>query len=333
MNLKRSQASKAPDRRSNGFRRPVAPVAALLRQPQPALSCALLMIMIGSVLAQAGCGEKPSPTTERARLSAIRVTVNPGGPVVLRTPTAEFDLLPSGYLEAYLIKDGKRLTLDDPGTGDLASGGYLLSSGSEIRDFALDFRNVKVSDAQGKLGPRGKRVEVTARSSGGIEAKLALEAYEDFSNFPLTTVAYKNTGSNDFKLDQVVAQPHRLNASLVDHPVRPYDLWSFQGSSYEWGKDDVIHISQNFSQPNLMGGMTPRGEGGGIPVVAFLYRNRRRGDRTRRNFSAAAFPPRESGTGRSHQCVIGSGLEHRPEARRGILDPSQLRGGLFGRLL
>lgn len=268
MSLKRGQASKARDRRANGFRRPVAPIAALLER-QPALSRALLMIMIGSVLGQVGCGEKPSPTAERARPSAIRVTVNPGRAVVLRTSTAEFDLLPSGYLEAYLLKDGERLTLDDPGTGDLASGGYLLSGGSEIRDFALDFRNVKVSDAQGKLGPRGKRVEITARSSGGLEATLALEVYDDFPNFALTTVAYKNTGSSDFKLDQIVAQRHRLNASLIDHPVRPYDLWSFQGSSYEWGKDDVIHISQNFSQPNLMGAMTPRGEGGGIPVVAF----------------------------------------------------------------
>ncbi|HUU14953.1 MAG TPA: TIM-barrel domain-containing protein, partial [Terriglobia bacterium] len=49
----------------------------------------------------------------------------------------------------------------------------------------------------------------------------------------------------------------------------PYQLWSFQGSSYAWGKDDVLPISQKFSQPNLMGGPTPQGLGGGVPVIDF----------------------------------------------------------------
>jgi len=35
------------------------------------------------------------------------------------------------------------------------------------------------------------------------------------------------------------------------------------------GKDDVVEISDQFSRQNLMGGMQPTGEGGGIPVVAF----------------------------------------------------------------
>src|SRR5207245_6866022 len=46
-------------------------------------------------------------------------------------------------------------------------------------------------------------------------------------------------------------------------------MCSFQGSSYEWGKDDVVRLTSKFSQPNLMGGIVKGGYGGGIPVVAF----------------------------------------------------------------
>ena len=64
-------------------------------------------------------------------------------------------------------------------------------------------------------------------------------------------------------------QAHRLNASLVDARVPPFRMWSFQGSSYKWGKDDVMEISERFAQPNLFGPPGKDGTGGGIPVVAF----------------------------------------------------------------
>ena len=108
-----------------------------------------------SALSLTGCHQTASPPSEQALTSAVAVTVNPGGPVVLKTSTAEFEVLPSGYVQAWLMKDGKRLTLDEPETGRAASGGYLVSGGKEIRGFALDFDHVKLSDAQGKLGPRG----------------------------------------------------------------------------------------------------------------------------------------------------------------------------------
>jgi alpha-galactosidase len=201
------------------------------------------------------------------------VTVNPGGPVVLKTATAEFDVLPSGYVQAFLIQDGKRLTLDEPEKEPSASSDYPVVGGKERRDFTFDFDHVKVTDARGKLGPRGKRVEITGRTSAEgaptLEKTLAVEVYDDFPNLALTTVAYKNSGSSEVKLDRVVVQRHRLSASQADPKEPPYHLWSFQGSSYDWGKDDVIEISKSFSHPNLMGAMNPNGLGGGIPVAAF----------------------------------------------------------------
>jgi alpha-galactosidase len=45
-------------------------------------------------------------------------------------------------------------------------------------------------------------------------------------------------------------------------------MWSFQGSSYDWGKDDVQKLTRVSSQPNVMGEAVKGGYGGGIPVVA-----------------------------------------------------------------
>ncbi len=230
-------------------------------------------LVAGFVLALTGCNQTASPPSEQALTSAVAVTVHPGGPVALKTGAAEFEVLPSGYVQAWLMKDGKRLTLDQPETGRNSSGDLLVSAGKEVRGFALDFNHVKISDAQGKLGPRGKRVEITGRSSSedaaGMEKTIAVEVYDDFPNLALTTVVYKNSGTTDFKLDQVVAQRHRLSAALADPKASAYRLWSFQGSSRKWGEDEVISLTKNFSRPNLMGGMTPQGLGGGIPIVAF----------------------------------------------------------------
>ena len=64
-------------------------------------------------------------------------------------------------------------------------------------------------------------------------------------------------------------QQHRFNAKLVDDKAQPYDMWAFEGSSYDWGKDDVLKLSRKSSQPNAMGEAVKGGYGGGIPVVAF----------------------------------------------------------------
>jgi alpha-galactosidase len=226
----------------------------------------LLPLALLSVFAFAGCQQKPSTSSPPShQTSTVQVTVNPGGPAVIKTGSAEFDLLPSGYCEATLVKDGKRLTLDEPGS----AGESLVTDGKEIRDFILDFEHAKVSDTQGKLGAVGKRVEVIGRGPSGLEKAVAVEVYDDFPTLALGTTTYKNIGQQELKLDQVVVQPHRLNASLVDAKAQPYELWSFQGSSYEWGKDDVVKTSQHFFQPNVMGAPTARGIGGGIPVAAF----------------------------------------------------------------
>lgn len=231
-----------------------------------------LISVVVWILAMTACGGKSSPPpVEQRPISSVAVAVNRGGPMVIKTSKAEFDVLASGYIQAFLLKSGARLTLDEPGLQ--ADGDSLLSASEKRRDFILDFEHVSISETQGALGSRGKRVEITAHSSAEgltpIEKALLLEVYDDFPNVILTTTSYKNLGSQALQIEGVSTQQHRLNASLADSTASPFQLWSFQGSSSKWGKDEIMPISKDFFQPNRMNESPESGLGGGVPVIAF----------------------------------------------------------------
>jgi len=66
-----------------------------------------------------GCKKTPtaapvSDAPKAAPVSAVQVQVIAAGPLVVKTAVSEFDLTPHGYLQALLLRDGQRLTLDDP---------------------------------------------------------------------------------------------------------------------------------------------------------------------------------------------------------------------------
>ncbi|MBZ5573852.1 MAG: alpha-galactosidase [Acidobacteriia bacterium] len=193
---------------------------------------------------------------------------------MIRTSTAEFRLAANGYLQAKLLYHGQELTLDDPQADSNSSTDYVVSSGKEIQDFALDLDHARIIDASGRLGGSGKRIEISGKSQSvpGLEKTVALEVYDRFPNLLLSSTSYKNTGTSDVALNRVVTQQHILNASLSDPQVAPYAMWSFHGSSEAWGKDDVMFITDKFSRPNPMQVVLRNDEnqtGGGIPVVAF----------------------------------------------------------------
>ena len=191
---------------------------------------------------------------------------------MIRTSAAEFRLFASGYLQAALLRDGKAVRLDDPRPEATAEA--LVSNGKEIGDFVLDLANARISDASGRLGARGKRIEVLGKSpsSAAIEKTVIVEFYDDFPNLTLASTSYKNSSNTDLPIDTIITQKHTLNASLSDSGASPYSMWSFHGSSEAWGKDDVMKISNKFSRSNAMQVVMHNDEnqtGGGIPVVAF----------------------------------------------------------------
>jgi alpha-galactosidase len=218
---------------------------------------------------------KPEGKGTPSQPSVIKVDVNPGGPLLLTTTAAMFEVAPTGYIQSYLLREGKHLTLDEPKAGAPNESDYLVQDGKEVH-FVLDFDQAKVLESIGKLG-RGKHIEIPAHRLGpgdtNIQRTLTLEAFDDFPNLLLSTVEYKNTGNSDFTVDRAVEQRHRFTASLADPKAQPWEMWSFQGSSYDWGKDDVFKMTRTSAQPNLFGEAVKGGYGGGIPVVAFWTAN------------------------------------------------------------
>jgi len=70
----------------------------------------LILVAAGAMLLCTACartGKKPPET--RLEPSRISVQVNSGGPIVLTTSAAEFHILPTGYLQALLLKGASNL--------------------------------------------------------------------------------------------------------------------------------------------------------------------------------------------------------------------------------
>ncbi len=224
-----------------------------------------------SLLIVASCSRQFTPSAAR---SGIRVSVTGSG-VVLTTSLAKFELTPAGYLKASLTKDGHYVSLDDPGSVD---SDFVVSGGEQVDDFHLDLAAAKVTDGAGRLDTRGKTVEVSGRSASipSLEKQLTIEVADAFPQMAFSTVAYRNTGSAPVRLEQVIAQQHRLNASEIEPHLAPYAMWSFSGASEKWGKDDVMPVSTSFSRANVMETVMHNDEnqtGGGVPVVAFWTRS------------------------------------------------------------
>jgi alpha-galactosidase len=235
--------------------------------------CCLLLLAVFLVIGTAAFEKSPTAVVDPTKpQSAISISTQSDG-ISIKTPTAEFQLLPSGYLRGYLNVNGGELTIDDPQGKEASDPDYVMIDGKELRDFEIDIAHPKISEASRRLGPLGKRIELkgVSRSRPEIEKTVSVEFYDNFPSLALTTASYKNIGKTAAALEKVVTQRHELNASLIDSAVRPFAMWSFHGSSEKWGKDNVVLISRGFSRANPMEQVMKGdpGTGGGIPVVAF----------------------------------------------------------------
>jgi alpha-galactosidase len=235
----------------------------------PALT---LLMFVAFLLAAGGCQKDKLQIAAKPLASIISVTIRPPDSILISTPEAEFEILRSGYLRSYLKRGDQRLTLDEP-EEQPASLEAVEIDGKEVRDFVLDLEHARIADTSHLLGAAGKRIELsgTSMTHPEIEKTVVIEVYDDFPAVALSTAAYKNVGSRAAKLDQVVTQAHRFNASLVDHAAAPHEMWSFHGASEKWGQDEIAPVTKKFSRENVMEQIMPGdpGAGGGIPVVAF----------------------------------------------------------------
>jgi alpha-galactosidase len=231
---------------------------------------ALAAVLAGTFLACKKEEKKRAVSAVPVSSSVLLRTEGDG--IHLTTATAEFVLTGNGGLLGRL-RDGTAVSTIDEAQSE---GGIAVESGKgAVNDFVRDLKGAEIREAAGKLGSRGKRVEVKGRSSStGLEENLTVEVYDDFPGLALVSASYTNRSNKEIRLNRVSLQKHRLNAALADRTAKPHELWAFFGSSLKWGKDDVLPIPAKFAQDNPFGPpVETSGDlgrvGGGVPVVAF----------------------------------------------------------------
>ena len=236
---------------------------------------ALTVVASGLLLFEGCQNQKSSPpvASSVAAKSAIDVTASSQG-IVVRTPTAEFTLSPSGALQAVLHKGGSNSTLD---TRPAQAPQTVTLSKKNFPGVALETANAQVLEAAGKLGTLGKLINVSGKiPATDLEETLTLEVYDSFPNLALLSLRLRNSGERDISLDTIDLQRHRFSSS--DTSSSPQPLWTFEGSSLHWGKDEIFPVPTKFSQDNPFGAPVSVKDdlghvGGGIPVVAFWSHN------------------------------------------------------------
>src|SRR5262249_12941286 len=134
---------------------------------------AILFLLLVLSLGIACSKSVPSTSSPAPKTSSVKVETKSGAPIVLTTSAAEFQVLASGGVQAYLLKNGSRLSLDSESPDPT----YLLQGDKKVR-FTFDIDHATVSEASGKLG-LGKRVDVPGSSSDvpGLQATLHVETY------------------------------------------------------------------------------------------------------------------------------------------------------------
>jgi len=242
----------------------------------PSAFVAVLVSFAGLFLVNVtGCqkGAQPSSSQTPSAKSAIAVRISAAA-IAIHTPAADFELLPNGATTASLGQGQSKLSLDTD-SPHLAQS--ISISGKEVPGVSLELANAEVKDATGKLGTLGKQINVSGKISGtDLEETATLEVYDSFPNLALLSIRLRNAGTSDVKIDSVNMQRHSFATPASSAPSTP--LWTFQGSSLKWGKDEIFLVPAKFSQENPFGAPVATKDdlgsaGGGVPVVAFWSKN------------------------------------------------------------
>ena len=240
-------------------------------------AAAFLVGALGAVVL-VSCQKREDQKQNSAPVAAVKSAVDvkvATDKITVRTSAAEFQLTPSGNLTASLLKGNSPGSLDSASPGD----SQIVAAGKKDHPgVQLQLAQAEVKPTTGKLGELGKRIVVTGQIPGTeLSETLTLDIYDSFPNLALLSLSVRNDSKSDLPLDSITLQRHAFAApssgTAVAHP-----LWTFQGSSLKWGKDEIFPVPAKFTQENPFGAQVPTkddlgGVGGGVPVVAFWSRD------------------------------------------------------------
>jgi alpha-galactosidase len=190
-----------------------------------------------------------------------------GGAVVLRTETTAARLLISGDLQP-LPATG------DPAFVDLSpdqSYPSVVVNESALPDARLDILRAHPAPPVVLGSASGSAVRVSGRGAGpiaGLRKTLHVEIQDETPGIAYFQAAYRNTGPRPLHLKRIEVLRWRLDTAR-NHANGKEPLWSFHGSAELSREKNLAPLRPGFSRQNQMGGMTEKGRGGGIPIVAF----------------------------------------------------------------
>ncbi len=166
--------------------------------------------------------------------------------VVLRTSAAEFRVLSSGYVAGSLLGSGGRLTLDDRPASEF--GDRVVIDGKPAPDTSYDLRAARREIFPERAG-RGQRVILHALVRLGpgaaLDKVLTIETRESVPNVAMITLGLKNTGRRELHVDRVEYGRHRFNAQQTEPSAQPWDVWSFLGTSTQWGEVEIARVGRD----------------------------------------------------------------------------------------
>jgi len=147
---------------------------------------------------------------------------------------------------------------------------FVVVNGEELTGFVVNYDSIKVLPVENEFG-KGKNLILkgVAKLKDGtpIEKTLIVGLYEKYPNAAIISAIYKNFGTSNVIVDEAVSNYLIMDSSVDEPGIKPFDFWSFQGSSLAWGLDNVIHITDGFNQENWMGVQPETKTGGGLPFI------------------------------------------------------------------
>ena len=193
-----------------------------------------------------------------------------GGEIWFRNSEISLKFDNKMYCSIYYQNSNNSLNAVGDSANNINPSYYLEVNGEEVRDFTVDYNNIKVETIETELG-KGKRLILTGTAEKEnkykIEKELVVELYNNYPDAAISYAMYKNSGDKEFIIDADYSNCFQMDASLVDKGSQPCDFWSFQGSSLEWGIDYITKIEAGFKQENYMGVQAETKTGGGVPMI------------------------------------------------------------------
>jgi alpha-galactosidase len=234
------------------------------------------LLLLAQLFSMTGCQKTKEAQTVPPAAPTPHVEVSVvAEKITVLTSAAEFQLAKNGSLTGSLTAGKQSASLDSPTP---PASQIILVGKKEYSGVDLDLSKAQIMPTSGKLGPIGKHIEVPGSiPETGVTETLRLDIYDQFPNLILVSLDLHNSGNSDVSLSSILLQRHNFvipEATSAD----PHPLWTFQGASLKWGKDEIFPVPAKFSQENPFGAAVATGDdlaavGGGIPVVAFWNRN------------------------------------------------------------